>query len=176
MPAVFPMGPFVEFNQFLKVVNNELVPPSSPIFPALKCFFTAAFFLAINQVCFSMIITLLILKLGAPTYNMINLRDETFLSSHSGAYIYLYIQISSFFLRAQYYFGFKIAEGAAIISGLGYGGLDAKGKPIWDAACGIDVLGFEFPTSFQMSSNAWNKQVSNFLNHLLIFFTRLLCG
>jgi hypothetical protein len=51
MPVVFPMGPFVEFNHFLKVLNNELVAKTSAVLPALQCVVVAVISLGVNQVC-----------------------------------------------------------------------------------------------------------------------------
>jgi len=156
MPAVFPMGPFVEFNHFLKVVNNELKPSTSPVGPSLKCMLIGVLCLGVNQ-------------LGGSTFNILKLRDAEFVDTHSGVYLYFFILISAFFLRTQYYFGFKIAEGAAVLSGLGYSGKDAKGNDTWDASTGIDILGFELATSYQMSSASWNKQTSVWLKRYIYF-------
>jgi len=156
MPAVFPMGPFVEFNHFLKVVNNDLKPSTSAVGPSMKCLVIAVACLGVNQV-------------GTPLFNVLKLREADFVDSHSGVYIYFYVLISAFFLRNQYYFGFKIAEGAAILSGLGYAGKDKEGKDKWDASCGMDILGFEFATSYQMSSACWNMQTSVWLKRYIYF-------
>jgi len=156
MPAVFPMGPFVEFNHFLKVANNELKPSTSAVGPTLRCIFTAVVCLGINQI-------------GGSAFNILKLRDPAFVDANSGTYIYFFILISAFFLRTQYYFGFKIAEGAAILSGLGYNGKDEKGNDKWDASCGIDIFGFEFATSYQMSAASWNKQTSVWLKRYVYF-------
>eukprot|EP01127_Copromyxa_protea_P007533 TRINITY_DN17429_c0_g1_i1.p1 TRINITY_DN17429_c0_g1~~TRINITY_DN17429_c0_g1_i1.p1 ORF type:complete len:494 (-),score=105.35 TRINITY_DN17429_c0_g1_i1:39-1499(-) len=156
MPAVFPMGPFIEFNHFMKVVKKELVPPTSSFIPAMKCLLVGVFFLGVNQV-------------GTPMFNILNLRSAEFLAANTPMYIYFYMVIGAFFLRTQYYFGFKIAEGAALVSGLGYAGLDAKGNPKWDACTGVDILSFETPTSYSMASAAWNIQTSVWLKRYVYF-------
>jgi len=155
MPAVFPMGPFVEFRHFENIVEKKVVPRTSPTVPALKCMITAVVCLGINQI-------------GAG-WNITNLRDAKFLEAHSPIENYFYILLSAFFLRFSYYFGFKIAEGAAVLSGLGYGGLDAEGNDKWDASCGVDILGFELATSYQMASASWNIQTSAWLKRYVYF-------
>jgi hypothetical protein len=150
------MGPFVEYNHFARVVSGELKPSTSAVGPSMKCLLTAVVCLGVNQI-------------GGAKFNILHLREADWVAANSGVYIYFYILISAFFLRTQYYFGFKIAEGAAILSGLGYGGKDAEGNDKWDASRGIDIAGFECATSYQMSSASWNMQTSVWLKRYIYF-------
>jgi len=101
--------------------------------------------------------------------SILRLRDTEWLSTQSPFYIYPFVILAAFFTRPQYYFGFMVAEGAAIISGLGYNGNDAEGKAKWNAACGIDVWSFETANSYSMASNAWNMQTSVWLKRYIYF-------
>lgn len=95
---------------------------------------------------------------------------ESELLTHSPLYIYGYLLICAFSCHFKYYFGFKIAEGAAIMGGLGYNREESKpGLIKWDGAQGIDPFAFFFSQSYRTSSLVWNMQVFSTLLHQVQF-------
>jgi len=156
MPAVFPMGPFVEFVHFEKIANGNLVIPSGAIAHSMKSLGIAVVCLALTQV-------------GAVLFDESVFRDATWLNSHTPLQIFIHTHMLLFFVRTKYYFAFKAVEGSAIISGLGYRKDPVTKEDKWDMVAGVDILNFEFADSYQMASNAWNKQTSVWLKRYIYF-------
>jgi lysophospholipid acyltransferase len=97
--------------------------------------------------------------------------------------LYLRIWLSLLGLRCKYYFGFKISEGAAILSGIGFSGyVDSvepnsgdpgtrppaivrtrKPRPRFDRVRTIDILAFELAGSLKDAAAAWNKPTNTWL-------------
>jgi len=155
MPSVITMGPFIEYTDFL--LNTEALP-ESPVMPSLKVLLEAVVYLGIMQ-------------LGSAQVPNSVLRDESFLAS-SPVYIYSYLMLCAFVMHFKYYFGFKMAEGAAIMSGLGYDrgrGADPIDPTVdpntlkWSAAQGIAPYRFLFSQSYRESAQVWNMQTNKWI-------------
>ncbi|RHY19658.1 hypothetical protein DYB30_004269 [Aphanomyces astaci] len=74
------------------------------------------------------------------------------------------LYITLFFVKSKYYSAWKIAEGATVLCGFGFEGVDAKGgSKGWNLVSNMDVLGFELPLSLRDASRAWNKGTQNWL-------------
>ncbi|KAK4532265.1 hypothetical protein CCYA_CCYA11G3122 [Cyanidiococcus yangmingshanensis] len=114
------------------------------------------------------------------------LADAGWLQQHRASgifWLYMRIWLSLLGLRCKYYFGFKIAEGAAIMSGVGFTGyltpstrelnprqtattlrresLETSAR--FDRVTTIDVLGFELAGSIRDAAAAWNKPTNTWL-------------
>lgn len=67
-------------------------------------------------------------------------------------------------VRFKYYFGWKIAEGAACMGGIGYNGTDkTTGAHKWDRVENISVISYETSQSLRNSSQCWNKTTNLWL-------------
>jgi hypothetical protein len=76
--------------------------------------------------------------------------------------------MAMFCSRFKYYFAWKIAEGANILAGFGFGGVDDKtGAPDWSGGENIDIVGFETGTSISGVSRAWNLKTQSWLERYL---------
>lgn len=58
-------------------------------------------------------------------------------------YPMFYLYLAMLGVRCQYYFAWKLSEGAGILSGLGFNGYGPHGTPIWDRLCNAHVLKIE---------------------------------
>lgn len=77
---------------------------------------------------------------------------------------YAAIWIALLGVRFKYYFGWKIAEGSACMSGLGYNGVDkVTGNHRWDRLENISVWQYETSQSLRTSSQNWNKTTNLWL-------------
>eukprot|EP01123_Difflugia_compressa_P008162 TRINITY_DN2367_c0_g1_i1.p1 TRINITY_DN2367_c0_g1~~TRINITY_DN2367_c0_g1_i1.p1 ORF type:complete len:492 (+),score=43.44 TRINITY_DN2367_c0_g1_i1:91-1476(+) len=152
MPTNFAMGPMFEFVEYLKVARGEV--PKSNILQALKVLLVSLICLGINQV-------------GSLYYPVDLMRQDEFLNQNPIT-IYFSCLLIAFVARFKYYFGFKVAEGAALMGGLGYTGKDETTKQEkWDGMNNMDILAFEMSQSFRDSSLAWNKKTSLWLRRLV---------
>ncbi|KAI9190069.1 hypothetical protein H9P43_001502 [Blastocladiella emersonii ATCC 22665] len=117
---------------------------------AAKTFGLAVGYLAVTQVLsmfFSSAIVLTPAFLDAPYYHRLALAwmaGKTALTKYLGVWI--------------------LTEGACILSGMGFDGVDANGHPRWSGLANIDALGFETATSlariigtFNINTNNWAK-------------------
>jgi lysophospholipid acyltransferase len=70
--------------------------------------------------------------------------------------------VSGIVTRAKFHAVWKFSEGAALISGIGYG-LDSKGVERFDAAQNVDITGVEMGQNVKLMIGAWNKFTANWL-------------
>lgn len=78
----------------------------------------------------------------------------------------VYLYLLGFSYRVKYYGAWSISEGACILSGLGYNGVDPNtGNVRWDRVCNIDPWSFETgQNTFQLLSS-WNKNTNKWLKN-----------
>ncbi|KAI9349252.1 MBOAT, membrane-bound O-acyltransferase family-domain-containing protein [Zopfochytrium polystomum] len=77
-----------------------------------------------------------------------------------------YLQPAAFIHRAQFYVGWKLAEGACILSGLAFTGIDPKtGKPQWKGCENVDIWHIEFAENPRMYLAAWNIHTALWLRN-----------
>jgi hypothetical protein len=99
------------------------------------------------------------LYLNGNGYSTHHAYDTTWIASRDwwvrGAFIYVCMCSERF----KFYFIWKMSEGANILGGFGFQGYEADGKTAlgFRGVENIDILGFEFSTSVQTLSRAWNK-------------------
>ncbi|KZT43052.1 MBOAT-domain-containing protein [Sistotremastrum suecicum HHB10207 ss-3] len=74
-----------------------------------------------------------------------------------------YTQLIGFFERTKYYAIWKLTEGASIISGLGFTGYSADGKPSWHGAANVNIRVIEFPSNFKVLLDSWNMKTNVWL-------------
>ena len=61
------------------------------------------------------------------------------------------------------WFILRSLQGASILTGLGFTGLDAKGEPQWDGAANVKVVQIEFAPNFKLLLDAWNMKTNIWL-------------
>lgn len=148
----FLVGPQFTLRSYQKLVAGELTdcpgkPPNSAV-PALKRF-------ALGFLC------LLMFTIFSPYYP-----DSYFLTNEYEAqpfwYRCVFILLWAKFNLYKYVSCWVIAEGACILSGLGYNGVDDDGKHLWNACTNMKVWIFETTphfqgtiSSFNINTNAW---------------------
>jgi lysophospholipid acyltransferase len=72
------------------------------------------------------------------------------------------ITVSGLVTRAKFHTVWKLSEGAALISGIGYG-KDSKGEDRFDCAQNVDITGVEFGGNVKEMFGSWNKFTANWL-------------
>jgi len=152
----FLAGPYCELKTFLQCADLSLYQGQVPntIFPALRKIGHAVF-------CF------VFLFAGIRFFPPAHLKSKEFYEStilHNTLYVTLSMMLG---LRCQYYFAWKLAEGAAISAGLGYMGLDKAGNPRWDGVDNVDVIKIETAQSPRDLSLFWNKTVGRWLRNYI---------
>jgi lysophospholipid acyltransferase len=70
--------------------------------------------------------------------------------------------------RLKYYGVWSLTEGACILSGMGYGGIDPKtGKTRWDRLNNVNPWGIESAQNSRAYLENWNKNTNNWLRHYI---------
>ncbi|CAE6391202.1 unnamed protein product [Rhizoctonia solani] len=76
-------------------------------------------------------------------------------------------QLFGFVARTKYYGAWSLTEGAAILSGLGFNGLDAAGQARWDKTANIDIKKIEFAPNFKVLLDSWNINTNVWLRNCI---------
>jgi len=77
----------------------------------------------------------------------------------------LYIQIASFCARFKFYIVWLLAEGACILSGLGFNGYDEHGHATWNRVTNVDIVGYETADNIKSLLEAWNMNTNKWLKN-----------
>lgn len=150
-PANVVIGPSFEYADYRAFAEGRMLSPP-PYLPAIWKLFQGLFFFWAH--------TVIAAKYPCATL----LADKNFFATGTWASRYVAIWIALVAVRFKYYFGWKIAEGAACMSGLGYNGVDkTTGADKWDRVENIDVLSYETAQSLRTSSQNWNKTTNLWL-------------
>ena len=76
-----------------------------------------------------------------------------------------YIYLFSFTARLKYYGVWSLTEGACILSGLGYNGVDKNGKLRWDRVTNIDPWAIETAQNTRGYLESWNMNTNKWLRN-----------
>ncbi|KAJ1653406.1 Lysophospholipid acyltransferase [Dispira simplex] len=78
----------------------------------------------------------------------------------------LFLLIACFTARMPYYAAWKLAEGACILTGMGFNGYDqTTGQPRWDKFTNVYPVRFEGAQNLRAMSKAWNVATSVWLRN-----------
>ena len=78
----------------------------------------------------------------------------------------LLLQVYGFSTRMKYYGVWALTEGACILSGLGFNGVDpTTGKASWDRLENVNPLGIELAQNSRAYLENWNKNTNNWLRN-----------
>lgn len=96
------------------------------------------------------------------------LLTKSFVQDHGFLYRIFYSWVLLFSYRLKYYAVWSIAEGACILSGIGYNGYDQKtGKFKWNRVQNIDAVAFETGQNVHACLEAWNMNTNKWLKHYI---------
>lgn len=150
-PANLTIGPAFEFADYRAFAEGTKVSPS-PYLPGIWRLAQGLFFFVAHTG----------IALQFPCQKLLN--DNRFFTSGSIFSRYAAIWVALLGVRFKYYFGWKIAEGSACMSGLGYNGVDkVTNMPRWDRVENINVWAYETSQSLRSSSQNWNKTTNLWL-------------
>lgn len=78
----------------------------------------------------------------------------------------LWIQVAGFMARTKYYGIWSLTDGACILSGLGYNGIDPKsGETKWNRCRNIDIPKIEFANNWKELLDHWNMNTNVWLRN-----------
>ncbi|KAJ2781046.1 Lysophospholipid acyltransferase [Coemansia javaensis] len=77
----------------------------------------------------------------------------------------LYLCAAGVVARAAYYTAWKMSEGACVLAGLGFGGLDESGSPQWLDIANVHVRGVELGANIKTMVDSWNIGTNTWLRH-----------
>ncbi|PXF45042.1 Lysophospholipid acyltransferase [Gracilariopsis chorda] len=150
-PANVVIGPSFEYSHYIAFATGQNVSPS-PYLPGIWRLFQGLFYFVAH--------TAIALKFPCAAL----LSDPNFFKSGTFLTRYAAIWIALLAVRFKYYFGWKIAEGSACMSGLGFNGFEkATGKEKWDRVENVNVWKYETSGSLRTSSQNWNKTTNLWL-------------
>lgn len=150
-PGNVIIGPAFEYADYMAFAEGTLTSPN-PFFPGIWKLFQGLFYFAAHTAINS--------KFPAGTL----LTSAKFFTTGTWLYRYAVIWVALVGVRFKYYFGWKIAEGAACMAGLGYNGIDkTTARHKWNRVENIDVLNYETSKSLRTSSQCWNKTTNLWL-------------
>jgi hypothetical protein len=167
------VGPTFEYSEYLQVVlegkakyngrssfeDTALVDSNKPAFVRNFSFFDSHFLIAaFHRMIIGIACMIAYLQLSGNGYQTYWAYDNDWIAerSHWARYAFTYICLIS--ERFKFYFIWKMSEGANILAGYGVQ-YDDKGKVAGYRGIvdNCDVMGFEFSTTIQTLSRAWNK-------------------
>lgn len=150
-PASVAIGPSFEYADYAAFANGTLSSPP-PYLPGIWRLLQGLFFFGAHVAITS--------KFPCAAL----LQSKQFFESGTFLSRYISIWIALFAVRCRYYFGWKIAEGSACMSGLGYNGMDkVSGQHRWNRVENINVWKYETSQSLRTSSQNWNKTTNLWL-------------
>eukprot|EP00741_Cyanophora_paradoxa_P001233 tig00000471_g1190.t1 len=89
-------------------------------------------------------------------YTMFRVTDAKFIASMPLIALPFYMWLAAFLNRCKYYFGWALAEGACVLSGLAYNGRDERGSAKWDRVSNMSILEIELAQNARGVINNWN--------------------
>jgi len=153
------IGPFFEYADYINFVELKgryaVIPYS--LFSSFRKFGDAILF---------MILALFFME-KFPVYYLGTIE----FSKHSFLYKNVYLYFAMAGARYKLYSAFYYADGAVVMSGLSYNGLDEKGNSTWDRIVPMNGYSIETGTNMREMIDDWNHQIASWLRHYV--FNRL---
>lgn len=150
-PGNITIGPAFEYADYKAFAEGTLTSPP-PFAASVSKLLQGMFYFAAH--------TAINMKFPCGTL----LTSQEFFNTGTWLYRYGVIWVALVGVRFKYYFGWKIAEGAACMGGIGYNGIDkTNGKHKWDRVENISVIKYELSESLRNSSQCWNKTTNLWL-------------
>lgn len=87
--------------------------------------------------------------------------------SYSFVRKFWFLYMFGFTARAKYYGVWLLTEGACILTGLGYHGLDENKRPKWDRVTNVDPYELETAQNTKAYLEAWNKNTNKWLRNYI---------
>ncbi|KZP00104.1 MBOAT-domain-containing protein [Calocera viscosa TUFC12733] len=77
------------------------------------------------------------------------------------------VQLMGIIQRTKYYGAWKLAEGAAILTGLGFNGYGPDGRAMWNRATNVNIWKVEFAPNFKILLDNWNVNTNVWLRNCI---------
>ncbi|KAI8391469.1 MBOAT, membrane-bound O-acyltransferase family-domain-containing protein, partial [Radiomyces spectabilis] len=159
----FLTGPVCEYMDYIRFTNLPLVETApneskKPVSSNLSTWKPAMFVLTKS------IILVIILVLFAPTYNYYAALEPAYLAMPFYQRFF-FLQACGFMTRVKYYSVWVMAEGACVLCGLGFSGINSEGKPQWDRLRNVRIRECETAPSVKYYTENWNMKANIWLRH-----------
>lgn len=164
------VGPAFEYSDFVATLEPNYKgsnPPNlkaedndKPGFLKGKTIMDSNFFVAaLHRLVIGVVSMIAYLQLNGNGFSTHHAYDLGWIAERTMIARYIFIYICMISERFKFYFIWKMSEGANILGGFGFQGYEEDGKTPagFRGVENIDILGFEFSTSVQTLSRAWNK-------------------
>lgn len=100
-------------------------------------------------------------------YNLETVLSDSYMRRNFFHRIWI-LEMLGFTTRLKYYGVWSLTEGACILSGMGYGGIDSKtGKVRWDRLNNVYPWGIESAQNSRAYLENWNKNTNNWLRQCI---------
>jgi len=165
----FMIGPafdYVDYHKWLEttmfdVPPNSKAPPTRPGrrvprsgTPATRKLITGLIWVALYV-------------LFGPWYNSSTVLDDSYWKYNFFRRVWI-LEMLGFSSRLKYYGVWTLTEGACILTGMGYNGVDAKtGKARWDRLENVNPWGIESAQNSRAYLENWNKNTNNWLRNYI---------
>ncbi|KZT60216.1 MBOAT-domain-containing protein [Calocera cornea HHB12733] len=77
------------------------------------------------------------------------------------------VQLMGIVQRTKYYGAWKLSEGAAILTGLGFNGYGPDGRALWNRATNVNIWKVEFAPNFKILLDNWNVNTNVWLRNCI---------
>lgn len=165
-PSLFA-GPAFDYNDYQRYITTSMfdVPPDAQAPPTRKSrriprSGTPAAWKAVSGlVWIGMYVQL------STWYNVDRLLSDQYMS-YNFLHRVLILYLFGFTIRTKYYGVWALTEGACILSGMGYNGIDPKTqKPLWNRLENVNPWGMETAENSRAYLENWNKNTNSWLRN-----------
>jgi len=153
----FMAGPAIEITEYQNFINYSMFADKN-CQGRIPSAWGPAFWAFLNAIAY---LPLMILSGKFP---IVYLLSDAFRAApfwEQAARLYLHPTLC----RMKYYFGWNLAEGACILSGIGYNGVDKNGKSRWDRCRNVFVTRVECAPNIRSVTTFWNLKTGDWLKN-----------
>ncbi|KAI9351348.1 MBOAT, membrane-bound O-acyltransferase family-domain-containing protein, partial [Obelidium mucronatum] len=162
--AAFLVGPAFDFNDYREYTNGEGVFATvnekgvkrklpSRLWPTLRALFGGILWMGI------------FIKFSKPL-NYEVCATEEYATQWPFWKRFLFMQAAGIAARSKFYTAWLLSEGACNLVGIGYTGISPEtGKPVWDRARNVSILGFELAENPKVLIDNWNTRTGGWLKN-----------
>ena len=158
--TAFFIGPQFTFNRYRKYLTGELFKNSkepgkkleTPTLPTIKVLVGGIIYLIVNTI-------------GTSIFPSSYLTTNDYLVESTIFHRLYVLFFTCYFLLSKYLGIWLLGEGSSRLSGIGFGGYDSNGLPIWNGLANVNPYLYETSTSiqgvvmsFNINTNDWSKR------------------
>jgi lysophospholipid acyltransferase len=166
-PSLFtgPAFDYVDYRRWLETTMFEVPPGTKPLVTRKQRKIPRSGTPAMWKAATGLVWIFLFLQLS-PWYNVPVVLSDQYAKSYSFPRRVWLMYMLGVTTRMKYYGVWAITEGACIMAGIGFNGVDpATGKPKWDRLENVDAWGIETAQNSRAYLDNWNKNTNKWLRN-----------